>query len=98
MSRRELLAFLSETQIDGNVPASGSIAGILKKMHHEMLAGLADATKDEENGITEYEGLMSARTKEVNALLTEIIAGAGQGCSFLETKGRPVHTVSFTFP
>ena len=46
MSRRELLAFLSETQIDGNVPASGSIAGILKKMHHEMLAGLADATKD----------------------------------------------------
>ena len=24
----------------------GSIAGILKKMHHEMLAGLADATKD----------------------------------------------------
>ena len=42
----KLLAFLSETQIDGNVPASGSIAGILKKMHHEMLAGLADATKD----------------------------------------------------
>ena len=24
----------------------GSIAGILKKMHHEVLAGLADATKD----------------------------------------------------
>ena len=42
----KLLAFLSKTQIDGNVPASGSIAGILKKMHHEMLAGLADATKD----------------------------------------------------
>ena len=36
-------------------------------MHHEMLAGLADATKEEENGNTGHEGLMSARAKEVNA-------------------------------
>ena len=68
MSRRELLAFLSGTDTEGYVPASGSIVGILKQMHDEMSAGLVDATKDKEDAIKAYEGLMTVKIKEVNAL------------------------------
>ena len=45
MSRWELIAFLSGTSNEGYVPSSGSLVGILKQLHDEMSAGLADATK-----------------------------------------------------
>ena len=48
--------------------ASGSIVGILKQMHDEMSGDEASATKEEEESIKAYEGLMAAKTKEVNAL------------------------------
>ena len=61
MSRWELIAFLSGTSNEGYVPSSGSLVGILKQLHDEMSAGLADATKDEE--INAYEGLMAVKKK-----------------------------------
>ena len=52
--------------------ASGSIVGILKQMHDEMSGDEASATKEEEESIKAYEGLMAAKTKEVNALTAQI--------------------------
>merc|ERR1719188_893648 len=68
MDRQELLAFLSGTQQEGYVPASGEITGILKTIKDEMEKSLADATAAEEKAAANYEALMSAKTKEVEAL------------------------------
>ena len=46
--------------------------GILKQMHDEMSAGLVDATKDKEDAIKAYEGLMTVKIKEVNAFTAQI--------------------------
>merc|ERR1719446_854864 len=66
VDRQDVLAFLSDSS--DYSPASGQIVGILKTMEDEMNADLADATKQEEASIKDYEGLMAAKTKEVNAL------------------------------
>merc|ERR1719282_421766 len=71
-ARQELLAFLSGSQEQGYVPQSGEIIGILKTMHDEMTAGLKQATDDKNAAIQAYEGLMSAKTKEVNTLTAQI--------------------------
>merc|ERR1719190_151748 len=63
-ARQELLAFLSGTQDQGYVPQSGEIVGILKTMHDEMTAGLADGTATEEDAISSYNGMMAAKKKE----------------------------------
>merc|ERR1719230_2331069 len=51
---------------------SDQIIGILKTMGDEMSAGLADATKTEEAAIQTYEGLMTDKKKEVDALQASI--------------------------
>jgi len=66
IDRQDILAFLSDSS--DYSPASGEITGILKTMEDEMSADLADATKQEEAAIADHEGLMGAKTKEVNAL------------------------------
>lgn len=71
-SRQELLAFLSGSSENGYVPQSGEIIGILKQMHDEMSAGLADATAQENEAIQTYEALMAAKKKEVAALSAQI--------------------------
>ena len=71
MSRRKVLAFLSGTNAEGYGAASGSIVDSLKHMQNEMSAGLADTTKDEEDSIKAYEGLMTTKKKEVNALMAQ---------------------------
>jgi len=68
--REELTAFLAGSQ--SYAPASGQITGILKQMQDTMDASLADATKAETEAITAYEGLMAAKTKEVEALTASI--------------------------
>jgi len=68
--REELTAFLSGTQ--NYAPASGQITGILKEMSDTMNKNLGDATNDENSSITSYDGLMAAKTKEVNALTSSI--------------------------
>merc|ERR1739838_119894 len=70
--RQDLMAFLSTSQGTDYSPQSGQIVGILKQMGDEMAAGLAEATKAEEAAIANYEKLMAAKKKEVNALTKEI--------------------------
>merc|ERR1719171_1548782 len=63
---RDLLASFLE-QGDGYAPRSGEIVGILKQMEEEMSKDLAEATKVENERIASYEGLVAAKTKEINA-------------------------------
>jgi len=68
---REMLAsFLSSKS--GYAPASGEIVGILKTMNDEMKADLASATANEEAAIKSFDGLVAAKTKEINALQKSI--------------------------
>merc|ERR1719157_504714 len=46
--------------------------GILKTMHDEMSASLADATSAENAAIAAYDSLMAAKAKEINALTAAI--------------------------
>merc|ERR1719446_1450999 len=68
--REELTSFLFGSQ--SYAPQSGQITGILKQMQDTMNANLAEATSEENNAIKAYEGLMAAKTKEVNALTKSI--------------------------
>jgi len=70
--RQELLAFLSGQQAEGYAPASGEIVGILKEMNDEMAHDLSEEAAQEESAKATYEGLMAAKTKEVNALTAQI--------------------------
>merc|ERR1719454_649407 len=60
------------TQSGEYAPASGSIVGILKQMTDTMASDLASATAEEEAAIKEFDGLMAAKTKEINTLTKEI--------------------------
>ena len=64
--RQDLLSFLSGSS--DYAPASGEITGILKTMNDEMSADLADGQNTEKTAIADYEGLMAAKKKEVDAL------------------------------
>jgi len=68
---REMLAsFLSSKT--GYAPASGEIVGILKTMNDEMKADLASVVTTEEASIKAFDGLVAAKTKEINALTKSI--------------------------
>jgi len=62
--RETMTAFLSQ----GYAPASGEITGILKQMRDTLSADLEKATKEEDAAKANYEDLMKAKTKEVEAL------------------------------
>merc|ERR1712129_311238 len=66
--RQDMLSFLSGSQAEEYAPQSGSILGILKQMHDEMVKGAGEATESEEAAIKTYEELMKAKKKEVDAL------------------------------
>merc|ERR1719424_1210862 len=72
MDREMLTAFLTQGQ--GYAPASGEIVGILKQMTDTMAADLADITATEQASIKDFNGLMAAKAKEINALTAEIEA------------------------
>merc|ERR550514_991146 len=67
-----ITAFLTQGQEVSYAPASGQIVGILKQMTDTMQKDLADATAQEEAAIKDFQGLMAAKTKEINALTKEI--------------------------
>merc|ERR1740117_1011276 len=64
--REQLVAFLSGSS--EYAPASGQITGILKTMHDEMDASLAEATAAENAAISAFDSLVASKTKEINAL------------------------------
>merc|ERR1719456_1285470 len=70
MDRELITSFLTQGQgsESGYVPASGQITGILKQMIDTMEASLATATSEEEGSIKDFNGLVAAKTKEINAL------------------------------
>merc|ERR1719311_2055129 len=69
VDRDMMTAFLTRSEY---APASGQIVGILKQMTDTMEADLADATAKEEAAIKDFNGLLAAKTKEINALTAEI--------------------------
>merc|ERR1719238_1844929 len=74
IDRDMITAFLTQGQGDasGYAPASGQIVGILKQMTDTMEADLASITASEEAAIKDFNGLVAAKTKEINALGREI--------------------------
>merc|ERR1719389_651592 len=74
MDREMITSFLTQGQgeASGYVPASGQITGILKQMKDTMDASLATATADEEAAIKDFDALVAAKTKQINALSKEV--------------------------
>jgi septal ring factor EnvC (AmiA/AmiB activator) len=72
VDRQDMMAFLSGGQGSSYVPQSGQITGILKTLKDEMDASLTSATADENAAIQSFDGLIAAKTKEVNALTAAI--------------------------
>jgi len=74
MDRDMITSFLTQGQgeASGYVPASGQITGILKQMKDTMDASLATATADEEAAIKDFDALVAAKTKQINALSKEV--------------------------
>jgi septal ring factor EnvC (AmiA/AmiB activator) len=70
--REQLLSFLSGSQGEDYAPQSGQITGILKTMHDEMSASLAEATSAENAAISAFDALVASKTKEINALTKAI--------------------------
>merc|ERR1719453_1935540 len=67
---QDVVSFLSGST--NYAPASGEITGILKTMHDEMAADIAEQNAAEAAAIKAYDELMAAKTKEVNALTKAI--------------------------
>merc|ERR1719428_1682625 len=67
VDREMLAAFLSQGSSAGYVPQSGEIIGILKQMKDEMEKDLADAKAAEAEALANFESLVDAKTKEINA-------------------------------
>merc|ERR1719478_1783016 len=74
IDRDILTSFLTQGQSGstGYAPASGQITGILKQMTDTMEKDLAEITATEEAAVKDFDGLMAAKTKEINALTKEI--------------------------
>jgi DNA repair exonuclease SbcCD ATPase subunit len=70
--REEITSFLSNPFSQGYAAQSGQIGGMLKQMAERMTKDLDAATDAENKAIKAYEGLMAAKTKEVNACTKEI--------------------------
>jgi len=71
MDRDMITAFVTQDRSE-YVPASGQITGILKQMSDTMEASLASAVADEQSALKDFNGLVAAKTKEINALGKQI--------------------------
>eukprot|EP00408_Alexandrium_pacificum_P058861 CAMPEP_0171168296 /NCGR_PEP_ID=MMETSP0790-20130122/7638_1 /TAXON_ID=2925 /ORGANISM="Alexandrium catenella, Strain OF101" /LENGTH=707 /DNA_ID=CAMNT_0011633133 /DNA_START=59 /DNA_END=2182 /DNA_ORIENTATION=- len=78
VDRQALVAFLSSKQEASYVPRSGEISGILKEMGETMEKSLAEITSSEQAAVKSYEGIMAAKTKEVQALVASVEAKTSQ--------------------
>merc|ERR1719235_1858477 len=74
MDRDLITSFLTQGQDEsaGYVPQSGQITGILKQMTDTMEASLEKATSEENSSVKDFNALVAAKTKEINALTKEI--------------------------
>jgi chromosome segregation ATPase len=67
VDRQTVLSFLSSAQGSDYSPISGGVTGILKQIHDDMSKSLADAAAVEETAISDHDGLMAAKAKEIAA-------------------------------
>jgi len=74
MDRDLLTSFLTQSSDSGYAPQSGQITGILKQMTDTMEKELASATAEEKAAISDFDALMAAKTKEINALTSAVEA------------------------
>merc|ERR1719456_366613 len=72
VDRDMLASFLASDHSEGYVPQSAEIVGILKQMKDEMEKDLAEAEEAEKNAQAEYEALVAAKEKEIEAATAEI--------------------------
>ncbi|CAK0794492.1 unnamed protein product, partial [Prorocentrum cordatum] len=72
--REALLSFLSGKDSSSYVPQSGEVTGILKEMGDSFSKSLSDASDTEANAIKEFEALVAAKAKEIDALTMSIEA------------------------
>merc|ERR1719482_1025380 len=72
IDRDMMTSFLTQGQGQSYAPASGQITGILKQMSDTMEKSLATATDEENGSIKDFNGLLAAKSKEINALSAEI--------------------------
>merc|ERR1719265_1521110 len=66
------MAFLQGGETDGYAPQSGQITGILKQMGDTMAAELKEASGEEASAIENFEGVIAANSKQIEALTTSI--------------------------
>jgi len=66
--RDAVISFLSGANGNEYAPQSGQIIGVLKDINDRMSKSLADTKSTELSAIASYEELMTAKTKQVNAL------------------------------
>jgi hypothetical protein len=72
VDREDVVEFLQASHSVGYSPASGEITGVLKQLEDRMAADLAAATSTENGSIESFEGLMSAKAKEIGACTQDI--------------------------
>jgi len=74
VTRDVLTAFLTQGQGDSSAyaPQSGEITGILKQMADTMASNLADVESAEKSAVSEFTGMMEAKTRQINTLTKEI--------------------------
>merc|ERR1719272_2631112 len=73
-----ITSFLTQGQGSDYVPASGQITGILKQLVDTMEASLATATSEENAAVKDFNGLVAAKTKEINALTKSVESKTSQ--------------------
>jgi len=67
--REDVLSYLSVDSSDGEeTPESMQIVGILNTMSDEMSKEIAEAEAEEAKGIDDFQSLVAAKEKEINAL------------------------------
>lgn len=71
-NRETLTEFLSQGSTTDYAPSSGQIVGILKQMLDTMSGDLKESSEAEAAAIVEFDGLVAAKTKQIDAL-TEMI-------------------------
>jgi len=65
--RESLTAFLSQQDTAQYTPASGEVIGILHRMQEEFKASLKDITTAEDSALADFQGLVAAKEKEIQA-------------------------------
>jgi len=65
--RDQIVSFLSQGSGSGYAPQSGQITGILKQMKETMEADLAEATAAENSSVANFDSLVAAKEKEIDA-------------------------------